>query len=458
LVRLPLINDSGDDIDSDNLTNLDEVLLTSDPKNINSPRRVYVVDTNGSDDLGDGTSEFPYQTIAHALQQAAPATVADPAAVIVNQGSYVEGILELPRYVSLESRLGAVVVVEAQINGAEGSSISYIELRPPANAEYLVYAEGFGMTITGVIFQGMTQPVTGVVLTPPGMGISFPGKVDFETVIENCLFTGLNIGIDIYGEPPLLRRNIFRNIAYHALVVRAEIKSSFLKSLGDADNPEAGFNTFEDSTGGADVSNETNGEIQIENNDWDTDNPDEIDDRIDGPADYQPFLPKGTGMTAASLFCSVIQAKTAAPVLNATVMLGTLTVTRNQQGVYAFPAIAPGTYTLTVSAPDYDRYTENISVNESALLSITTPIKLLGAEEGELVEGEPTEGEQIEGEGENEGESEGEGEGEPEKRCGCRRDEGTKSSGLPDTGNLLLSGIALIVLVAYPRNGRNNRI
>jgi hypothetical protein len=445
----PLVNDSSDDIDGDNLTNIDETLIESDPTKNDDPRRVYFVDVNGSDETGDGTLEYPFQTIVHALTQAAPATIADPAAVVLNQGYYREGVFDLPRFISLESRIGANVVLEAQINGAEGSSISYINLVPPPDAEYLLFVEGFGMKISGVVFDGQQYPVTGIITVPMGMGISFPGKVDFETVIESCLFTNLDIGIDIYGDPPVLRRNIFRDIVYHALVVRAEAKSLYLKSLGDANSPESGFNTFEDSTGDADVANETNEEIQIENNDWDTDNPDEVNDRIDGPADYEPFLPKGTGMTAASLFCSVIQSTTATPVLNATVMLGTLTVTRNQQGVYAFPAIAPGVYTLTVTAPEYDNYAENISVNESALLSITTPIKLLGTEEGETLEGEPAEGEPTEGEGEREGE------GEPEKRCGCRKDDASKS-GLPDTGNLLLSGIALLVLLGYPRAGKRH--
>ena len=444
----PLVNDSSDDGDGDNLTNLEETLKESDPSNPNDPRRVYFVDVNGSDETGDGTFAFPFGTIAHALTQAAPATIADPAAVVLNQGYYREGVFDLPRFISLESRIGANVVLEAQINGAEGSSISYINLVPPPNAEYLLFVEGFGMKISGVVFDGQNYPVTGIITVPLGMGISFPGKVEFETVIESCLFTNVDIGIDIYGDPPVLRRNIFRDIAYHALVVRAEAKSLYLKSLGDANSPESGFNTFEDSTGDADVVNETNEEIQIENNDWDTDNPDEVNDRIDGPADYEPFLPKGTGMTAAALFCSVVQSTTTTPILNATVTLGTLTVTRNQQGVYPFPAVASGNYTLTVTAPDHVAYTENVTLNESALLSVTTPLKRVDSLEGEPAEGEPAEGE-------GEGEDEGEGEGEPEKRCGCRKDDASKS-GLPDTGNLLLSGIALLVLLGYPRAGKRH--
>jgi len=121
---------------------------------------------------------------------------------------------------------------------------------------------------------------------------------------------------------------------------------------------------------------------------WLKDVIDEIDARINGPADYEPFLPKGTGMTAAALFCSIVQSSVAAPILNATVTLGTLKVTRNQQGVYAFPAVAPGSCTLAVSAPGHETHTENIEPNENALSSITTPLKVIANTEGEVVEGE----------------------------------------------------------------------
>ena len=193
-----------------------------------------------------------------------------------------------------------------------------------------------------------------------------------------------------------------------------------------------GFNTFEGTESGTDVYNETNESVQVENNDWGTEDVDEIDVRIDGPADYEPFLPKGTGMTAASLFCSVVQSGTAAPILDATVMLDTMKVTRNQEGVYAFPAVASGSYTLTITAPNHEPHTENIVLNENALSSITTPLKVVAdiEGEGEPVEGESVEGESVEGE-QQEGESEGEGETPPEKRCGCRRDETTKNR-MPD--------------------------
>ena len=206
--------------------------MGSDPSDENNPRRVYFVDVNGDDELGDGTLEYPFQTIAYALEQAAPATVVDPAAVVVNQGYYSEGLLELPRYVSLESRLGAVVVLEAQINTSEGSSVSWIELRPPANANYLLFIDSFGVTISGVVFQGMSNFLTGAIIVPVGMGISLPEKLDIDIVFENCLFSDLNIGIDIYGNPPVLRRNVFRDIEENAVVIRAEVKMLFAKSLG----------------------------------------------------------------------------------------------------------------------------------------------------------------------------------------------------------------------------------
>ena len=457
----PLNNDAYGDADGDNLTNLEEYLMGSDPTDASSPRRTYFVAPNGVDADDRGALESPFRTIAFALEQAAPADMSDPAAVVAAQGYYRETLLQLPRYVSLESGLDAVVVIEAQINGNEGAALSYLELRPPANADYLLFVEGLGMRVSGVVFQGLERAVTGVILVPQGMGISLPDKIMFESTIENCLFTGLDVGIDIYTAAPVLRRNVFDRIALHAIVVRDYSKALFQKALGDADNPDTGHNTF---TGETTVLNETNNKILIENNDWDTDDPDEIDGRIDGPADYEPFLPKGTGMTAASLFCTVTRAITQEPITDATVALGTISVTRNDAGVYAFPAVASGYYTLTVTANEHQDYSQNVTLNDSAFLSVTAPLQPVqppeGEGEGESSEGEGEdegEGESSEGEGEDAGEGEsGEGETPPEKRCGCRGGDASES-GASDKGNLLLSGLALFVFASWPGSHKRHR-
>lgn len=238
---------------------------------------------------------------------------------------------------------------------------------------------------------------------------------------------------------------IIRIMVQHESIRSAQKLAKQLTEI--VENPESGFNTFEESAGEITVLNETNDTILMENNDWGTNDSDEIDSRIDGPADYEPFLPKGTGMTAVALFCSVTEAKTQVPILDATVTVGEQTITKNENGVYTFPAIAPGSYTLTATEPDRLTSTQKIDVYESGFSSINAPLVSASELEGEITEGESSEGEQVEGESANEGEGE---DPVPEKRCGCSR-ETTSNSFSPEFGELILSGLALIVLLAWSR-------
>ena len=100
------------------------------------------------------------------------------------------------------------------------------------------------------------------------------------------------------------------------------------------------------------------------------------------------------------------------PITNATIHLspsGLADITRGQKGIYAYPAIPDGTYTVTASAPGFESNSVGVYVRSGQLESVVIPLAATGGE--------------GEGEGASEGEGEGEGEGQKNSGCSCGPDE-----------------------------------
>lgn len=202
--------------------------------------------------------------------------------------------------------------------------------------------------------------------------------------------------------------------------------------MGDLADPETGWNTFRRTIDGYAVINERDTTLLMQQCDWDIDNPTPgaIEDRVDGDVDVAGYLATGSGILASSVYCTVWDAATQKAIDTAAVTLSPSSysgITNNVNGVYAFPAVSSGFYTVTTTAPGYAQDSRTTTVSSGQLVSIIVALRTQS------------------------GEGEGEGEGET-GTCSCNS--GSKSgAGLPNPADLLMSGFAVLALVML-RSGR----
>ena len=397
-------NDPGDaarDADNDGFTNLEEYRLGSDPKDANSPwHTVFVSSTAGDDAQGDGSLGKPWQTIGHALGLISGSASA-PGAVGLAPGTYPENV-DLKPWITVTGTPGGNAVIEGLVTGAASSGLRDLKIQEPAagaNGEPLLLIDSAVMTVRHVTFTGVAEGES------TATGAAVKGGSQAQTLIDRCTFTGLGTGIEVFDAIPVIRRCVFENlsgdgIVFHAPALKAGIGDT-LSSAGDANS---GFNTFKIGTiTGAAVANERAETIVMQNNDWDTDKAADIKLKISGGATFDPFLSPGAGLIPASAYCSVWSAKGQSQILNASVTLspGAFSpITENTHGIYAFVCLSPGSYTFSVSAPDYKDNSKKLDLGAQQEASVLFPMAAPSASEGE---GEGESGTEGEGEGEGEG-------------------------------------------------------
>ena len=95
----------------------------------------------------------------------------------------------------------------------------------------------------------------------------------------------------------------------------------------------------------------------------------------------------------------------------------------NTNGVYAFPALTDDLYDVTVTADGFSENESQAVVRGGELTGIVVPLTSVSAE----------------------GEGEGEGEGETPGGCNCSQT--NAKTGLPQSGDALLTGFTLLSLL-----------
>ena len=343
----PLVDDAEEDPDHDGLTNIEEFMRASLPLDPTSPYGVVFVAPNGLDLPERGAEDQPYATLGYALAQIAP-TQSASMRIIVVAGDYPEDV-EFKDYTTISSEDDALPArIIGTVTGANHAALEYIEVTASEPDAVLVDINDVSMTLRGVTLRGDE--------TGTGTGALVDGAAPAEGAVENCLFTDLSVGIDVAGLFPMMRRNVFERFKDAAVVIRPTTLKQAAHGLGDSTLAPCGWNTFRDANGGSAVVNEREEEIKMEENDWGTDDAEEIATMIEGPGDFEPYLAKGTGILAASVYCILWDNTTQERVFTATAGLSPSAyapVTVNEQGVYAFPAVMGGAYTLDISAPGY---------------------------------------------------------------------------------------------------------
>ncbi len=427
----PLFDDAADDVDFDDLSNLAEFLVNSDPTDANSPDSTLFVATDGNDETGNGTEAAPWRTISFALDQAA-LLGGDSTRIVVQTGTYVEDLL-LEEGVSITGATDSDVVLQGTVVGAQRSALRSLTVIPAEGASHMLEMNDVAMLLLEVDFIGTpARDVTAILVDG--------NAVPLDSVIDACSFSSVGVGIDIGGEIPAIRRCTFGNIPAQfgepaspgaGIIIRANnALDATIGTIGDQSDPENGWNDFLDTIEGFAVINERDESLIMQTNYWGVGEEGEVPARISGPAVFVPILSQSSAILAASLFCTVWDDTDQARIKSAGVML-TISplneVTNNIDGIYAFPAIGENQYTLTIRAPGYAEKSSTVEVRAGELLSLTIPMSAAA----------------VEGEGEGEGEA------------GCNASKYLDGGASADSAaSIFLIGLTVSILLGWGRIDR----
>ena len=376
--------DAAEDRDSDGVSNFDEFLQGTDPTDASDPASVYFVSPRGLDVPEGGTLVHPWRTVGFAQQVAVKKTTRDITLVLL-PGEYRENVT-LRERVTLTAFDAGNATISGRVTGADGTTLSKIEIHerggdlPAAKtATPLLAMDDVTMKLVRVTFRGGTARLR------PGIVVS--GQAPGTSLITDCTFTSLSTGINIYGTAPVIRRCYFNDLSGDAIVLRDQGggKADGDNPIGDAGNPNTGYNTFEDIDGYG-VNNERSETVLAQECDWGTDEPDDIADMVHGNVDTGYALKSGTGLFPGSIICTVWSAATKARIRDASVKAAPgsyAPVTENSNGVYLLAAVSPNTYTMTVSASSFLEGAKTAAVGPGDTASLVFPMAAATEGEGE---------------------------------------------------------------------------
>lgn len=384
--------DAALDNDNDFLSNLEEFLGGTDPNVADNVEVTLHVDSEvGVDGPDNGAAGNPLRTIGFAMGRAtaAPGTVKF---VRLAPGDYVEDV-DIAAGVTLsgpaddpEKDAGAAAIVGV-VSGAPDTVVEDISIQSQDGTETLLSLDSNNMVIRRVRFIGLDT-------NRAGTGVLAQGAASATGLVDGCEFIDLGIGVEITGGIPVIRKCLFQNPGIAGIFVRATADVSGDEGLSTALDSRSGFNTFifdpdvpNPVAAPAAVVNESEVELRMENNDWSTDSDEAVDALIAGPADFTPKLASGSAILASTVICTIFDSRTQARVLNANVALevsGFRPITENVDGVYAFPAVLQGTYTVIGSATGFTQNSLALDVAPATIKSIVLPLGAAGGEgEGE---------------------------------------------------------------------------
>jgi hypothetical protein len=412
--------DRDEDPDFDGLSNLAEFLQNSSPVDGNSPAptRYVAPPPQGSDETGDGSLQAPWATLNYALTQMASSS-AQPRRLVVFPGNYVEDITLLPNVSVVGIAVNAEIPrIVGHVVGGEGSRLEQVTLTGAKSSLPL-------LDLQGTAGAGVAMRVVGVYFLGGDVGVIASGTAVAKAIFENCTFEGLHVGFEVRGSTPKIRRCFFRNLlASEDPAVGVRFVGTTPKAvedapaLGDINNPNVGWNQFDVTTiEGYTIANERSDAVKVQLCDWKTNDVEAITDSISGPAVVEPFLKAGSAVLASAVFCTVTKAGTEERITNGSVQLIVSTfgtVSQNENGVYGFPAVGPGNYSLIVNAPGFSQSSRGVGVLPGQQVAVVVPL----------------------------------GEAPPAPRQGCFRNQNTQKSGQEasaETGTLYVIGAGLLL-------------
>ncbi|MBX3176022.1 MAG: DUF5011 domain-containing protein [Candidatus Hydrogenedentes bacterium] len=359
-------DDSGQDPDADGSTNIEEFLEGGSPRDPASPRRIYFVSPGGSDRAEAGTRANPWKTVAYAIGRVSPS--ADrPVRIFLEAGVYEERVTVKP-HTELRSNPGASVEIVGSVVLREASALQGITLSSLESDAGIVFVEGTGAAVRDSVISGERAPGQAGVVIEAGAGA--------ESEIEGVLFDGLDTGIDVFGTLPAVRHCRFTNIATAAIRIRA---GAGLPRTGAAMGQGLnGWNEFGVTGGGLAIQNETGTVVSAQWNDWGTTSASGRQALVSGTVNQAKPLTPGAAPEVAALDVVVFSGANQARIPGARVTISgagiSLEGTTNPQGHAAFPALAPGSWEIVVSAGGYPEHAYSASLPAGERHVVSAPL------------------------------------------------------------------------------------
>lgn len=367
--------DAIEDLDRDGIINIQEYLRGWDPSNAAIPNPAVFVSPTGSDVTGTGAMLAPWATLGNAIARIAPTREA-PVAVVAMAGLYTEHITLKPG-TRLTGQAGAVL--RGGITAAEGALLADIEVEPDAESATLLHMNRAAMAVQRVTFRGAGHGMV--------TGIRTEGAAPANALVTDCFFIGLERGIEVFGAIPRARRNTFQAITGGAIVIHpytgAKDGAQDGAALGDAGDLNSGYNFFQEMEGYA-VVNERPETVKAQRANWDTDDPEEIAQMVQGPVDTGYALPKSASLMPASVLCTVNDAASLAAVTNGSITLAPgafLPVTANESGVYVLACVPAGSYTFSAAAQGYKSASQQTTLNDGEVHALAFALTVEEEEE-----------------------------------------------------------------------------
>lgn len=383
------------DSDGDGLSNLEEFLGETDPNDANDPGTTLFVDSEtGVDMVGNGGLGAPFRTINFAMNVAANAAGTVKRVILLANTAFNEDVI-LAAGVVLSGPSDGSSVLAGSIRGADGATVQDLSVMPVDGGETLCDMDSSRMILRRVRFVGSAT-------NRAATGVLAQGSSAATGVIDGCDFIDLAVGVDITGGVPTIRKSIFVDPGTAGIYVRGTANITGDSGLSTSQNAASGFNTFTFDPAGANpvanptaVINDTGVALRMENNDWGTDDDAEVEALIAGPADFSPKLAKGSAILASTVLCTLFDNGDQKRLTAASVTLmgsGFGPVTDNDAGVYVFPAVIQGAYSVLCETNGYVDAAVNTSVGAGEIKTVNIPMGTTagGEGEGEGEGGKPT--------------------------------------------------------------------
>lgn len=349
----PKADDSAEDPDGDGSTNLEEYLEGGSPRSASTPVTSFFVNPSGTNAPAAGTQENPWQTIAYAMSRITPGA-GNRIRVFLGAGLYAEDVT-LKAYAELRAVAGADVEIMGSMTANTGSTLTGVTCTSDGAGTAVLFLAG-GATVRDCAFNGeFGQNLTGIAVEE---GSTSP------STIEDSEFMNLDVGVDVSGPLPSVRRCSFSNIAVAAILLRESATVSAGDSvLGHGLN---GWNDFGQLGSGLAILNESAATVPAQWNDWGTDSSSEQAALVDGDVDQGNALTAGESGNSAALdvvvFNGASQARTSGASVTATGPAGTLSATTASDGRAAFPTLPAGSWQLAVTASGFPEVTRTVTL------------------------------------------------------------------------------------------------
>jgi hypothetical protein len=295
--------DADDDPDGDGLTNLDEAAAGSNPFDTQDPPSEVYVAVGGCDVNGLGVETDPWRTISHALNEVnAFATENHPVTVFAREGLYEERVQ---------------MVENATVIGA-GPEATRIEHYDPNDREHVVIEAADNSRISGVRIglPGLHPTVTVLVKIDDAsmqvdncvldsgdnlfsIGLLIGGPDSSDTLVRDSVIQRVQYGVQAVDTAANITRNRFIDIRRDAIFIRLpETKNAKqhveTPVLGTNDISNTGLNQFRNVNGML-IQNASLKETVAQQNDWGAYSDVEVEAKLSGPVNFEPFLGKSIG-------------------------------------------------------------------------------------------------------------------------------------------------------------------